>query len=145
MMARIVRTADRFDLGGLRLDGRGRDAGAIFVESLVAAAIVCMILVATFRVITDGATHARMSEQRRVALLIAQSELAAVGSEIPIQAGENSGVSGGMAWTVDISPYSDESGASTVGALWRVVVSVRPSAERRDLVSLQTLRLGPES
>jgi hypothetical protein len=140
MMVRITRKTDRCDGERAR-----HDSGAIFVESLVAAAIVAMILVTTFRVIADGAVHARMTEQRRIALLVAQSELAAVGSEIPIEAGENSGVSGGMVWTVDISPYSDESGASTVGALWQVAVSVRPRAERRDLIRLRTLRLGPES
>jgi hypothetical protein len=139
MMVRIDPSADRRD----RARGR-HDSGAIFVESLVAAAIVAMILVVTFRVVADGAAHARTTEQRRVALLIAQSELAAVGSEIPVAAGESSGDSGDMTWTVDISPYSDESGASTVGALWRVAVSVRPRAERRDLVRLRTLRLGPE-
>ena len=140
MMVRTTQRSDRFDIADRR-----RDAGAIFVESLVAAAIVAMILVTTFRVVTDGAAHARMAEQRRMALLVAQSELAAVGVEIPIQAGEKTGVSGEMAWSVDVSPYSDESGASTVGALWKVTVSVRPSAGGRNLVSLRTLRIGPES
>jgi type II secretory pathway pseudopilin PulG len=121
------------------------DAGDIFVESMVAAAIVAMIMVATFRVVTDAATHARMNEQRRVALLVAKSELAEVGSQIPIASGDSSGVSGDMVWRVQVSPYSDESGASTVGALWRVDVSVRSRLERRDLIRLRTLRLGPEA
>lgn len=122
-----------------------RDSGAIFVESLVAAAIVAMILVATFRVAVDGAAHARMVEQRRLALLVAQSELAAVGSEIPVAPGESSGASGDMNWTVDITPYADESGASTAGALWQVSVAVRPRTERRAVVRIRSLRLGPES
>lgn len=139
MMARTARQPDR----PVTPDRRG-DSGAIFVESLVAAAIVAMILVTTFRVITDGAVHARMAEQRRMALLVAQSELAEVGTEIPIAAGEKSGVSGDMFWSVDVSPYSDESGASTAGALWKVTVSVQPRSGGRNLVSLRTLRLGPE-
>jgi len=121
-----------------------RDRGAIFIESLVAAAIVAMILATTFHVIADGAARARVTEQRRMALLVAQSTLATVGTALPVASGENTGVSGDMAWTVDISPYSDESGASTVGALWRVAVSVRPRAGGRNLIALQTLRLGPE-
>jgi len=120
------------------------DAGEVFIESLVAAAIVAMIMVGMFRVITDAAMHARMTEQRRVALLVAKSELAEVGSEIPIASGENSGVSGNLAWTVAISPYSDESGASAVGSLWAVDVSVRPRLGRGELVRLRTLRLAPE-
>ncbi len=115
------------------------------MESLVAAAIVSMILAATFRLIADSAVHARLTEQRRMALLVAQSELADVGAEIPIEAGRNSGVSGDLAWTVDISSYSDDTGASTVGALWRVRVSVEPRNGGRSLVTLDSLRLGAES
>jgi Tfp pilus assembly protein PilV len=128
--------------------GRSRartDAGAIFIESLVAAAIVSMILAATFRLIADSAVHARLTEQRRMALLVAQSELADVGSEIPIEAGQTAGSSGDLAWTVDITGFSDETGASSVGALWRVRVSVQPRNGGRPLVTLDSLRLGPES
>jgi len=128
-----------------RLETARVDAGEVFVESLVAAAIVAMIMVTMFRVVIDAATHARMSEQRRVALLVAKSELADVGSEIPIESGESSGVSGNLAWTVEISPYSDESGASSVGSLWAVDVSVRPRLGRGELVRLRTLRLAPDA
>jgi hypothetical protein len=121
------------------------DAGEIFMESVVATAVVAMIMIAMFRVVSDAAIHSRMSEQRRVALLVAKSELAEVGSEIPIASGESSGVSGDMAWSVQVSPYSDDSGASSVGALWSVDVSVRPRQGGRSLVRLRTLRLGPEA
>ncbi len=86
-----------------------------------------------------------MSEQRRLALLVAQSEMADVGSEIPIQAGQTSGASGDLAWTVDIAGFSDETGASRAGALWKVSVSVRPRIGGRPLVTLDTLRLGAEA
>ncbi len=121
------------------------DAGEIFMESVVAAAVVAMIMVAMFRVVADAAIHSRMNEQRRVALLVAKSELAEVGSEIPIASGDTEGVSGDMAWSVQVSPYSDDSGASSVGALWAVDVSVRPRHGGRALVRLRTLRLGPEA
>ncbi len=121
------------------------DAGEIFMESVIATAVVAMIMVAMFRVVTDAAIHSRMSEQRREALLIAKSELAEVGSGIPIASGESSGVSGDMAWSVQVSPYSDETGASSAGGLWAVDVSVRPRLGGRALVRLRTLRLGPEA
>ena len=139
MTERSIRKSD-----GDKVTTARRDGGAIFVESLVAAAIVAMILATTFRVIADGAARERESEQRRMALLVAQSELAAVGVEIPLEPGENEGVSGDMVWTVDVAPYSDESGASSAGDLSKVVVSVRPRAGGRNLVALETLRLGPE-
>ena len=121
------------------------DAGEIFMESVIATAVVAMIMVAMFRVVTDAAIHSRMTEQRRVALLVAKSELAAVGSEIPIASGESSGVSGAMTWSVQVAPYSDDTGASSVGGLWSVDVSVRPRAGGPAIVRLRTLRLGPEA
>ena len=121
------------------------DAGDVFIEALISAAVVAMIMVTMFRVVTDAALHTRMNEQRRMALLVAKSELAAVGSEIPIAAGDSSGFSGDMAWTVDISPYSDDTGASSAGALWAVDVSVRQRGAGRALVRLRTLRIGPEA
>jgi type II secretory pathway pseudopilin PulG len=139
MMERSVRQPHGHTVATARVDG-----GAIFIESLVAAAIVAMILATTFRVITDSAARERESEQRRMALLVAQSELAAVGYELPLEVGENDGVSGNLAWSVNVTPFSDESGASSAGALSKVVVSVRPRSGGRTLVALETLRLGPE-
>lgn len=117
------------------------DAGSIFVESMIAAAIVALVLATAFRVIADSADRERITEGRRSALLIAQSELAAVGSEIPLASGQSSGLSGDIVWRVDISPYSDGVDSSSVGGLWRVAVSVRPRGADRDSVRLQTLRL----
>lgn len=137
-------TASSLPIFRCRLSDKG-ERGAIFVESLVASAIVAMIMMAMFRVVSDAAAHTRMNEQRRVAVMIAQSELADVGADIPIAPGETSGSQGDFAWTVDISSFSDESGASSVGALWSVSVSVRPRWGGRSLVRLHTLRLGPEA
>jgi Tfp pilus assembly protein PilX len=140
MTPRISRLFEQLHRGPAR-----PDAGEVFIESLVAAAVVAMIMMGMLRVVSDAASHTRMTEQRRVALLVAKSELAEVGAEIPIAFGKSTGVSGNLAWTVDITPYSDETGASSVGALWAVDVSVRPRFERGDLVRLRTLRLGPEA
>lgn len=124
------------------------DRGSVFIESLVASAIVAMILVATLRVVADGAAHTREVEDRRVALMVARSELAAVGAEIPLEPGENGGLSGNMLWSVRIAPYDDLNGsgalASAAGRLWNVRVGVRPRGARRDLAVLETLRLGPK-
>ena len=121
----------------------------MFIESLVATAIVAMILVATLRVVADGAAHTREVEDRRLALLVARSELAAVGAEIPLEAGENGGVSGDMLWSVRIDPYNDLAGSgsldSTAGQLWQVRVAVRPRGTHRELAVLDTLRLAPKS
>ena len=122
-----------------------RDGGDVFVEALVATAIVAMILAATFRVITDGAARERMIEGRRLALLVAKSELAAVGAEIPLTPGESAGFAGDQVWRVDISPYDAGGAANSAGALMRVQVAVRRRAGGADLMVLDSLRLAPES
>ena len=119
------------------------DGGAVFVEALVAAAIVAMILAATLRVISDGAVRERMTENRRMALLVAKSELAAVGAEIPLEPGESAGFAGNLVWRADVSPYDGAGAPNSAGALMKVRMSVRPRAGGADLVVLDSLRLAP--
>ena len=121
----------------------GADGGSAFVKSIVAAAIVAMALGATYRVIADGAARDRGAEARRTALLIAQSELAAIGADIPLAPGDTSGRSGDMAWQVDISHYGENDDKNAAGELLRVAVSVGPQDGGSSLVTLQSLRLGP--
>jgi hypothetical protein len=117
------------------------DSGSIFVEAMIAAAIVAMALSGTFKVIADNATRARAAEARRAALLVGQSELADVGAEIPVAPGTSEGVSGDLLWRVDVAPYADESQSGSVGALFAVTVSVSPAIGGPALVTLSTLRL----
>ena len=121
-----------------------RDAGSVFVESMIAATIVAVALGGTFQVIGDGAARDRASQDRRLALLVAQSELAAVGAEIPLVSGQNSGLADDMTWRVDITPYGDGVDASAVGPLWRVSVTVRRRDGGPDLARLETLKLDTE-
>jgi hypothetical protein len=122
-----------------------RDRGSVFVESMVAAAIVAAGLGATFQVIADGARRGRDVEAHRAALLVAQSELSAVGSEFPLHAGVSTGAVGDYDWRLDVSPYDDGVDSGAIGGLWSVTVSVAERAGRTDLVTLRTLRLGPKS
>jgi hypothetical protein len=124
--------------------GRG-DAGTLFVESIIAAAVVAMVVGAAFRVIADGASRDRSLEIRRAALLLAESELAAVGSAIPLREGQSAGRAGDMLWSVDMAPYDDGIESSTAGALWRVAVAVRARPGAAPLVRMATLRLGPRA
>jgi uncharacterized protein YcgI (DUF1989 family) len=123
--------------------GPAADRGSAFVESIIAAAIVAMALGTTYRVIADSAARDRASEARRVALLIAQSELASVGADIPLAPGDTSGQSGDMTWRVEVSPYGAGGDKNPAGELLRVAVSVGPQAGGPNLVTLQSLRLGP--
>jgi Tfp pilus assembly protein PilV len=115
----------------------------VFVEAIIAAAIVAMALGGTLTVIADNAARDRAAEARRGALLLAQSMLADVGAEIPLEPGQEAGVSGDLIWRVAISPYGFGGGAANnpVGELLAVAVQVGPRAGGPALVTLRTLRL----
>jgi hypothetical protein len=118
-----------------------REAGSAFVEAIIAAAIVAMALGATWRVVADSAARDRDVETRRMALLVAQSELADIGEDIPLVPGDASGQSGDLAWHVEIAPYAESEDRSSAGALLEVAVSVSPLAGGPRLVTLHSLRL----
>ena len=120
-----------------------KDSGSIFVEAMISAAIVAMALAGTFRVISDSAQRGRSADARRTALLVARSEMAAVGADIPLRPGERSGQTGAMIWRVQVTPSGADIGDSVAGTLWRVTVSVGPRDGGGDLATLTTLRLGP--
>jgi hypothetical protein len=120
---------------------RAGDGGSVFIESIVAAAIVAMALAGTFRVIADNASRGRAGEARRIALLVAQSELSDVGADTPLALGDSVGVAGNMAWRVTISPYGADSAPNPVGELVEVSVAVAPRTGGAPLVTLRELRL----
>jgi len=128
-----------------RRRGTSADLGAVFVEAVIASAIVAMALGATYRVIADSASRDRAAQARRVALLIAQSELADVGAEIPLASGDTSGIDGDLVWRVDVSSYTQGNDDSDAGGLWEVSVVVKPRAGGANLVTLRTLRMGPKA
>jgi hypothetical protein len=118
------------------------DNGSVFIESMVAAAIVALSLAAMYRVIEDGAMRNRAVNEKQNALLVAQSELAAVGSAIPLAQGMTGGTEGPYAWRVDISPSDVGSNTSSVaGQLWQVTVSVRALDGGNAIVTLNSLVL----
>jgi hypothetical protein len=119
----------------------GTDGGSAFVESVIAAAIVAMALGATWRVVADGAARDRAAETRRTALLVAQSELADVGADIPLVPGEAAGRSGNLTWRVEITPFAENDDRTTVGDLMDVAVSVWGPSGGPSLVTLRSLRL----
>ena len=125
-----------------RVSGGG-DSGSIFVEAVIAAAIVAMALGGTFRVSADGAARGRAADGRREALLVAESQLAAVGADIPLRQGDSAGLAGDLVWRVQVTREDGDSDANPAGVLWRVAVTVAPREGGPTLASLKTLRLGP--
>jgi hypothetical protein len=121
---------------------RAGERGAVFVEALVAAAIVAMVMAVTLQVVSNGFSQERMVASRRMALLVAQSQMAQVGFSIPTAPGENAGFDGPFLWRVTVSSYDSAGGPNTTGALMKVLVTVRARSGGGDLARLETLRLG---
>ena len=122
------------------------DHGSVFVEALVATAIVAAVLGLMFNAIEAAGARRHAIEIRRTALMIARSELAAVGTEIPVNPGEIEGVEGDFTWRVRIEPGRGAGlGQSLAGTPALVTVSVRTSSGGADLVALKSLRLAPHA
>jgi general secretion pathway protein I len=122
---------------------RRSEGGFALVEAMIGAAIVAITLATMYAAIYESAARNRMAEQRRMAMMIAQSELAAVGSIIPAAPGNTEGTEGDFYWRVDIAPYGvQQSGfgapPSPVGILClvRVTVADRRRAPLANLTSL---------
>ena len=122
-----------------------RQSGSLFIESLVAVLIVAMILAVTYRTVVDTSARSRQIEQRRTALLIAQSRLAMVGDAIPLGPGQVAGVEAAYAWRVVIQPRSAGLTESRAGRLSDVTVSVSPAAGGRALAVIRTVRVAGDA
>jgi hypothetical protein len=116
------------------------DRGSILIEAIVASAIVAMILAACYQVIGDGARRERRAGLLRLAALTAQSQLAAVGTTIPLDGG-SSGVDGTVDWRVVIQPSGDAPGGAGQPVLVTVTASDQEDPNAR--VVLRSLRLAP--
>jgi hypothetical protein len=116
------------------------DSGQALVEAMIGSAIVAVTLATMFGAISDTAARNRMAEQRRTAMMIAQSELASVGPLIPAAPGVTEGTEGDFYWRVDIEPYDAGIPPSMVGQLCKVVVVVA-DARRAPLATLTSLAL----
>ena len=116
------------------------EVGQALVDAMIGSAIVAMTLAAMFGAIYDSAARNRMAEQRRTAMLIAQSELASVGPLIPAAPGVTEGTEGDFYWRVDIEPYDAGIPPSIVGQLCKVVVVVA-DARRAPLATLTSMTL----
>lgn len=114
----------------------GNDRGSAFIEALVASAIVAMAMMAMLQSTAQSASRERAVESRRLAMLVAQSQLAAVGTLIPASPGETSGSDGEFVWRVTISPYAEDAGL--------LLVDVSVGVGGRSLVDSQSVMLAAQ-
>lgn len=115
---------------------RGSERGSVLVEALVAILIVVAMSGLWFDALGSSARQQADLADRRAALLVARSQLAAAGVVDPLIPGETSGSDAGFVWRVAVAPFP----AAGEGIAQVVVAVGRPGG--RDLATLQTLRLG---
>lgn len=123
---------------------RRRTQGSILIETLVAAAILSLMLGLVYRAMADGAVSATQLAERRNALLLAQSQLAQAGSALPLQPGDTEGRSDDLLWKLSVAPYEDIRATSNAGRLQQITVTVSKPGNPAPLAQLSTLRLAPD-
>jgi prepilin-type N-terminal cleavage/methylation domain-containing protein len=117
---------------------RRSERGFTLPEALVASAIVAAMLGVTLGVVQSNARAARINEERRAALLVAQSQLAVAGVAVPGRFAQREGQSGGVRWALRIEPYR---AALASPALDRITVTAGEGPSGKPLVELSTLRV----
>jgi general secretion pathway protein I len=127
--------------------------GFTLIEVVVAFVMLSLILAVSFEIFSSGLKRAGDLDERSRALAVAQSQLAAAGTEDVFKEGETHGETEDRRyrWTTSIA-RSDESAdpahpAVNAYSLYRVDVKVewRTGDGRDQSLSLATMGLGPKS
>lgn len=121
-----------------------RERGFTLLEVLVAFAILAVAATVLMNVFSQGTRQAALAADYGRAAELAESKLAALGIEIPLEPGEQRGqFADGFAWTASVQPYEEPDVAFDPDAPlrpWLVSVTVSFDHARR-AVTLATLRL----
>ena len=123
-----------------------RKTGFTLIEVLVAFAIAAISLATLFRIFAGGLESARLSEAEARATMLAESYLAAVGVEAPLDDEERAGeTEDGYRWRVTARDL-DLGDGTKPARRYEVTVAVAwgPEDERERAVVLRTVRLGPK-
>lgn len=130
---------DEFRLGTKLMVNR--TDGFTLVELLVAFAILAVSLSAIYRGFSVSLKSSDRTERIQTAVLIAQTQLARVGSEIPLGSDRIEGeLDNNYYWRIDMA-LSEGFGSSRYFTPHEVTVSVSSERDGKPLVSLKTLLL----
>ena len=128
--------------------------GFTLLEVLVAFALLAMALTLLLGTLSGAARHVGEADRRTRAVLLAQSLMAGLGVEEPLQEGTREGrwEEGDYRWTLQVEPYAEPRAdavsvppSPAVGEprLLDVQLQVRWSEAPRDVLLWRTLRLVP--
>jgi len=121
------------------------DRGSAFIEALVGSAIVSMAVLSMLGAARQSVKAERSIDARRMASLIAQSELATVGTVIPLRVGTTTGSDGAYAWRIDIAQSDAPALSESSDRLFVVSVSVGLDGVPSALLTLRSERVGGAS
>ena len=121
------------------------ERGFTLIEVIVAFAIVALALSAVFQIFSTGLRSSVVTENYNMAVLLADSKLAGMGIEEPLETGDQSGTfDNGFRWETYVRLYDDGGSTFMPGAIQAFEVSVTVKwggVIRERTVSLATLRL----
>lgn len=117
---------------------RRGERGFTLVETLIASAIIAAMLGATMQTVIGNARAARLVEERRLATLIAQSQLAAAAASATGRLLDTKGVTSHIAWRVRIEPYA---GQFASPRLEQIIVTAGSGTAGKPLVELRSIRI----
>ena len=124
------------------MSGARASRGFTLLEILVALVIFALLFGVLAQVFQTGLRQSRVAEAASAATLLARSQLARVGVEAPLAAGETEGeTEDGLRWhtVIEIAEGPSEEQAPVT---YLVAVSVAWGAGPGEQVTLTTLRLG---
>lgn len=121
-------------------------AGFTLIEVAAALAVGAASVAALLQVFGEGGARADRAAASRLALMVAESVLAAAGAEgAPLAAGQAwTGAGQGLAWAVEVSDWPDAPVVRGIPAPLHLVVTVLPAGGGGPVLArLATLRLPP--
>lgn len=122
--------------------------GMTLIEVLVAFVVLSLTMAVIMQIFSGGMRNARLAESYSRAVFLAESRLAAVGTERPLVAGVDIGQVGeDLRWQVTISPIDDDGTTQSQimpVRLYQVRAQVGWNEDgRQRQVELSSLRVGP--
>ncbi|MEM7024311.1 MAG: prepilin-type N-terminal cleavage/methylation domain-containing protein [Pseudomonadota bacterium] len=126
-----------------RCEATGSARGFTLLEVIVALLCFSMVFGILVQILRTGLDRAGSAENTAIASLLAQSQLARVGIEWPLEVGSVEGEADGMRWRTTMQ-LADAASEDTDLASYRVEVTVAwGEQDSGGEITLSTLRLGP--
>jgi general secretion pathway protein I len=127
---------------------RIKTRGMTLIEVLVAFVVLSLTLAVIMQIFSGGMHNARQAGAYSYALILAESQLAAVGVEQPLVVGQRSGQTGpDLTWHTTVDLFDDGGAAERLhlpARLYQIRAQVSWSdGTRARQIELTSLRLGP--